>query len=646
MKFVALVSGGKDSFFNVLHCMQNGHQLAALANLYPADTNQSEIDSFMFQTVGHDVIDFYSQCVDVPLFRQPITGTSSNVALEYLQTDDDEIEDLYLLLKKVKNADPEITGVSCGAILSHYQRTRVENVCERLGLTLLTYLWQRDQAELMQEMAAVVDARIVKVAAVGLTKKHLGLHIGQMLPILTKLNQMYDVHVCGEGGEFETLVLDAPFFVKRLKIVDREEVCLSGDVAYLKLTVEVEEKGEKGQTETNFAEEARETSLENTCEVPVPSLLLEEFQAIMDSVGDSEVENENVPQVSGAFSLRTRVSSGRTRFYISNLASTQSSVEAQTRDVLTQMGLLLTANGASFQDVQHMTVVVLDMANFAKVNGVYAHFFKHPLPPSRVCVESALPAGCLVQVSCIVLRPGLRQGIHIRSRSYWGPQNIGPYSQSIVEHRETFKTASLLGQIPLVPGSMELARSSHLLETVLSLQHLFRVKSLVGVRLLASCVCYVTEVSPILVENVWREYVSEIENGQDFYSRLTIVQVTGLPRGARVEWGGLAYEKVVDMYEDEDVSSHIPGLELTEKFATSIVSGEGFNMVQMYGNDVGEVVRFLRNPVLGDSYVSVMASLNNIHKLANMGLPAEFTPVSKVWDSEGQEFSFAITWMS
>ena len=37
-------------------------------------------------------------------------------------------------------------GVSCGAILSDYQRLRVEAVCASLGLTCLAYLWQRNQA--------------------------------------------------------------------------------------------------------------------------------------------------------------------------------------------------------------------------------------------------------------------------------------------------------------------------------------------------------------------------------------------------------------------------------------------------------------------------------------------------------------------
>lgn len=100
-------------------------------------------------------------------------------------------------------------GVSVGAILSNYQRVRVEHVyvlppwfllhtdsssdtplrsCRRLGLTSLAYLWQRDQAELLSEMIdAGLTAVLIKVAGIGLTTKHLGKTLQEMQPTLTKL---------------------------------------------------------------------------------------------------------------------------------------------------------------------------------------------------------------------------------------------------------------------------------------------------------------------------------------------------------------------------------------------------------------------------------------------------------------------------
>lgn len=66
-------------------------------------------------------------------------------------------------------------AVSSGAILSNYQKNRIQNVCRRLNLESLTYLWNADQAFLFEEIiSSGIEAIIVKVAALGLSTKHLG----------------------------------------------------------------------------------------------------------------------------------------------------------------------------------------------------------------------------------------------------------------------------------------------------------------------------------------------------------------------------------------------------------------------------------------------------------------------------------------
>lgn len=88
----------------------------------------------------------------------------------------------------LQSQHPDVKGVSVGAILSNYQRVRVEHVCQRLSLIPLSYLWQRDQAELLSEMiAAGMEAILIKVAGIGLTIKHLGKTLTEMQPTLTTL---------------------------------------------------------------------------------------------------------------------------------------------------------------------------------------------------------------------------------------------------------------------------------------------------------------------------------------------------------------------------------------------------------------------------------------------------------------------------
>jgi diphthine-ammonia ligase len=127
-----------------------------------------EIDSFMYQTVGHDAVHLQAECMNLPLYREYITGQSIDQGLNYTTTPNDETEDLFRLLEKVKQAHPDVQAVSVGAILSNYQRARVENVCVRLGLTCLAFLWQRDQKELLAEMIENgLVAVVIKVAAIG-----------------------------------------------------------------------------------------------------------------------------------------------------------------------------------------------------------------------------------------------------------------------------------------------------------------------------------------------------------------------------------------------------------------------------------------------------------------------------------------------
>lgn len=91
--------------------------------------------------------------------------------------------------------------------------------CDRLGLKSLAYLWERDQRELLAEMADNgVQAILVKVAAMGLKPAHLGKTIAEMYPLLCELNEKYQSHVCGEGGEYETFTLDCPLFKKRIVV--------------------------------------------------------------------------------------------------------------------------------------------------------------------------------------------------------------------------------------------------------------------------------------------------------------------------------------------------------------------------------------------------------------------------------------------
>ncbi|KAI9083202.1 hypothetical protein K1719_034734 [Acacia pycnantha] len=228
MKVVALISGGKDSCYAMMECIKYGHEIVALANLMPEDGSVDELDSYMYQTVGHQIIISYAECMGLPLFRRRIKGSSRHQELGYRPTPGDEVEDMFILLSEVKRQIPSVTAVSSGAIASDYQRLRVESVCSRLGLVSLAYLWKQDQSLLLQEMIANgIVAITVKVAAMGLDPaKHLGKEITFLNSYLHKLKELYGINVCGEGGEYETLTLDCPLFINARIMLDEYQVVM------------------------------------------------------------------------------------------------------------------------------------------------------------------------------------------------------------------------------------------------------------------------------------------------------------------------------------------------------------------------------------------------------------------------------------
>jgi diphthine-ammonia ligase len=224
MKFVGLISGGKDSIFSIQKCLGEGHQLVCVANLKP-EVLFEELNSYMYQSAGAEAIEGIAQCLDVPLVRRTITGKPVEIGLEYAPTDKDEVEDMFELLRQVKAKFPEVQAVSSGAILSTYQKNRVEEVCGRLGLVSLSPLWKRDQILLLKEMVdSGVQAILIRVASYGLKQQHLGKTIGELQEYLVELQQKYDCQCCGEGGEYESLVIDCPIYKRRLDISQFEVV--------------------------------------------------------------------------------------------------------------------------------------------------------------------------------------------------------------------------------------------------------------------------------------------------------------------------------------------------------------------------------------------------------------------------------------
>lgn len=530
MRTVALISGGKDSCFNMLHCVAAGHEIVALANLRPNDTELYEIDSYMYQTVGHDVIDLYSEAMGLPLYREYIQGTSLQIDSDYIEESQDEVEDLYRLLARVKEME-SIEAVSVGAILSNYQRVRVENVCKRLKLVSLAYLWQRDQDELLNDIIQCrVEAVLIKVAALGLDPaKYLGKSLQSCQKDLQLLNQKYGLHICGEGGEYETLTLDCPLFRKRIKIEEMESVAHTKDpiapVAYLKFNhlrlIDKEGAGKENDLQLRI----RNIPVKKPAE-----FCLEELNSISDVTIDVHCQRGRFVNVeNGEFSISIREDSGM--LSIGGLVAESENDMLHTMDTLKE---ILEKRNYCCSSLVSVCLYIRDMAEYVHINEIYSRYFGLN-PPVRVCVQSPIKSYALIEAVAFPHLPQKRV-MHIQSISHWAPANIGPYSQCI----EVKDLLFVSGQIGLIPGSMTLPTPANFAsECRLSLRHCTRLLNAMDADInltnAIQAVCFVCDEAHIgEAKSFWKDYGGE-ENV------VTFVVVSCLPKNALVEWQIWAY---------------------------------------------------------------------------------------------------------
>lgn len=80
------------------------------------------------------------------------------------------------------------------------------------------------------------------------------------------------------------------------------------------------------------------------------------------------------------------------------------SIENSCRQVLKNIGQLLTEAGMDYSNVVKCSIFLTDLSDFSTVNGVYADFFKLN-PPARETVQvSRLPMDVSIEISCIALK--------------------------------------------------------------------------------------------------------------------------------------------------------------------------------------------------------------------------------------------------
>ncbi len=206
IKLGCLFSSGKDSSYALWLMLKAGYPVECLITLKSRNP-----ESYMFHTPAIDLVEQQAEAIGLPLIMKETEGEKEK-----------ELEDLRDALREAKTSYG-IEGVITGALWSNYQKERIERIAMEEDLRVFSPLWHINQETEMRLVVTNFEVIFTGISAYGLDRSWLGRRI-----TVDDVDQLagldVEMNISGEGGEFESLVLDGPTFKKRLVILKSEIV--------------------------------------------------------------------------------------------------------------------------------------------------------------------------------------------------------------------------------------------------------------------------------------------------------------------------------------------------------------------------------------------------------------------------------------
>ena len=197
MKIAALVSGGKDSIYAAYKAAEE-HEIVCLVSF-----KSKRDDSYMFHIPNIELAKLQAKSMEIHIIFEESSGIKEK-----------ELEDIEKALK-VAVKKYKIKGVVSGALASNYQKQRIGTICRKLNLKSIAPLWHIEPEKYLKDLIKnKFKVIITGIAADGLNKDFLGKKIDD--DFIEKIKKS-KIHLGGEGGEYESLVIDCPMFNKKIK---------------------------------------------------------------------------------------------------------------------------------------------------------------------------------------------------------------------------------------------------------------------------------------------------------------------------------------------------------------------------------------------------------------------------------------------
>lgn len=218
MKCASAWSGGKDSCFACYKAMREGHDVRFLLNI--AEESDGYLASHLINT---EIVRMQSRASGIPLIQNKVVFQKTN------RTEFEKGVEKYLAALDKKG----IRGLVVGYTHEDYQRMLLKRISSKHRLTLIENLFGIDPGVTLAEMVnAGFRAVITEVNSDILDQEWLGRPVDK--EFMRYLSSLRGVDLCGDYGEYHTVILDAPIFKKRIEVLEAE-VKRQGNRAVLKV---------------------------------------------------------------------------------------------------------------------------------------------------------------------------------------------------------------------------------------------------------------------------------------------------------------------------------------------------------------------------------------------------------------------------
>jgi diphthine-ammonia ligase len=202
MSYIASWSGGKDSCFAFYQAIQSGYEIHNLVNFI-----SKQYKRVSFHGTEDRIIQLQSQAIGVPLLQKETTG------YDYEQRFREAVKSLL---------SSNTQGMVFGDIYLEEHKEWVERICADLGIRAIEPLWGKDTEEVLsgfidKEFKAVIVSAQSKL----IDREWIGRVVDKSFMSYLKSQ---GIDICGENGEYHTLVIDGPIFKAPIRLAETRTI--------------------------------------------------------------------------------------------------------------------------------------------------------------------------------------------------------------------------------------------------------------------------------------------------------------------------------------------------------------------------------------------------------------------------------------